>query len=181
MPDPLRDGRERRAVLRLSEPVAIESVATEADAIARAAALCAALIPEPQRREDLPAGGVLLIGGDPARVVVRITAAGVRVGAARLRFWGKRPVLVEERIGGLGHGLLPADDTAASAVLAGLVAAADALRRSELRPCGRCGDLRAPEEGAIVAKTSGACPFCARDGLSVPGDATRLDAQAQES
>lgn len=181
MPDPGRDGRERRTVLRLSEPVAIAANATEADVIARAAGLCEALLAEPRQREDLPAGGVLLIGGDPARVVVRITAAGIRVGAARLRFWGKRPVLVEERIGGIGHGLLPTDDAAASAVLAGLVAAADALRRSELLPCGRCGDLRAPEEVAIVAKTSGACPFCARAGLSLPGDPARLDVQAQES
>lgn len=120
------------------------------------------MLPQPQRQETLPGGGALLVAGDPAVAVVRVTPAGLRVAAPRLRFWGARPVLVEERVASLTHGLLPASDDAATAVLRGLCDAAAALRRSELQRCGRCHDARAPEEVAVVAKTVGACPFCGR-------------------
>jgi hypothetical protein len=153
VPDARRDGRERQAVLRLSEAGA---------EIARALRLGLPLLPEPRRQESLPGQGALLVGGDPALVVMRVTAAGIRIGAARLRFWGPRPVLVEERLATLPHSLLPRDDAAATEVLRGLCDAAAALRRSELHPCGRCRLPRAPEEVAIVAETVGTCPFCGR-------------------
>ncbi len=120
------------------------------------------LLPAPARAEALPNDGWLVVGGDPALVVVRLTSAGVRIGPARLRFWGPRPVLVEERLAGASWQLLPQDETQAEAVLAALIDAAALLRRAELRPCGRCGDARAVEEVAIIAQTRGDCPFCSR-------------------
>lgn len=120
------------------------------------------LLPAPARAEALPNDGWLLVGGDPALVVVRVTAAGLRIGPARLRFWGPRPVLVEERLAGVSWELLPAAREQALPVIAALIDAAIRLRWTELRPCGRCGEPRAPEEVAIVARTQGACPFCAR-------------------
>ena len=120
------------------------------------------LLPAPVRQEALPNGGWLLVGGDPALVVLRLTGAGLRVGPARLRFWGPRPVLVEERLSSASWELLPDDEDQARAVIAAMVQAAVLLRRSELRPCGRCGLARAAEEVAIVAETRGDCPFCAR-------------------
>ena len=123
---------------------------------------CVTLLPTPHRREALPGGGWLLVGGDPALVVLRLTAAGLRIGPARLRFWGAKPVLVEERLAAASWALLPATISDALLIVQSLVDGAVALRRAELQHCGRCSELRAPEEVAIVAETRGDCPFCLR-------------------
>jgi hypothetical protein len=125
------------------------------------AALLYDLLPAPLVVAALPGGGVVLHGGDPVLCVARITGAGLLLGPARLRFWGRRAVLVEASTARLTWSQLSADATALTALLAPLVQAAVAQRRAELLPCGRCGCPRAAEEVAIIAATSGPCPCCA--------------------
>lgn len=137
-------------------PVGAELGSTELDL--HAAAL-RSLLPAPVRASPLPSGGWLLSGGEPAMVTVRLTPAGARIGPARLRFWGPKPVLVEERLAALPWALLPADEALATAMWRGLIDAAVAVRRAELLPCPWCRAPRAPEEAAIAAR-SGRCVGC---------------------
>ncbi len=103
------------------------------------------LLPEPVTRIEAAGGGVLLSGGEPGLVVLRLNPAAVRVAVFAQKWWGAKAVLVDETLVALPWGRLPTDERAAREVVGHCVQAAIALRKSRYFQCQRCAKPRPPE------------------------------------
>ena len=129
-----------------------------------AEAWIASLLPEPVVRSELQGDAILLQGGDPGLVVVRLKPAAIRIGVFTQRWWGARGVLVDETLVALPWGRLPSDLAHAKAVVKPLIESAIALRRSRFFECERCAVARPPEWRHANRGGPDPCRMCGFDG-----------------
>jgi len=103
------------------------------------------LLPQPVQQIEAAGGSVLLIGGDPGLVALRLNSAAVRVGVFAQKWWGPRAVLVDETLVAVPWARVPMDEALARAMLGHLIEAAVVARRARFFRCERCTELRPPE------------------------------------
>ncbi|MCO4760512.1 MAG: hypothetical protein KC502_03365 [Myxococcales bacterium] len=104
-----------------------------------------ALLPMPVERIAAAGGSVLLVGGDPGLVALRLNSAAVRVGLYAQKWWGAKPVLVDETLVALPWARLPDDLGAAKIMMQHLIDAAIVARKARFFTCERCELPRPPE------------------------------------
>lgn len=119
-----------------------------------------ALLPQPVERIEAAGGSVLLIGGDPGLVALRLNSAAVRVGLFAQKWWGDKAVLVDETLVALPWARVPADLAHATMMLQHLIEAAAVARRARFFRCERCEELRPPEWEPADRLGPGACRMC---------------------
>jgi hypothetical protein len=102
------------------------------------------LLPDPIRDETQLDGDVVLVGGDPGEVIVRISGSNVSIAVYSIRWEGPHtPVVRPKQLATLNWKRLPASTTMMT--LHGLVSAAVEIRRAKYRKCERCGETKPPE------------------------------------
>ena len=120
------------------------------------------LLPDPIREETQLDGDVVLVGGDPGEVIVRISGSKVSVAVFSVRWEGPHtPVVRPKQLATLNWQRLPA--SAAMMTLHELITAAVEIRRAKYRKCERCGETNPPEwmHGEDI------CQSCAEKHLGV--------------
>ena len=122
-----------------------------------------ALLPTPVKRIEAAGGSVLLVGGDPGLVALRLNNAAVRVGVFAQKWWGAKAVLVDESLVAVPWARVPADLTQAKAMLGHLIEAAIVARQARFFRCERCVTLRPPEWLHANRLGPGACQMCGRE------------------
>lgn len=101
-------------------------------------------MPAPVREERQIDGTMVLIGGDPGEVAVRVRGSQVSVGIFGIVWQGPHtPVVCPKSIGNLNWKRLPASRLLLS--LRNLIESARELRRSTYGNCERCGETNPPE------------------------------------
>jgi len=103
------------------------------------------LLPQPVERILAAGGSVLLVGGEPGLVALRLNSAAVRVGLYAQKWWGPKPVLVDETLVAVPWARIPADPVHARAMLSHLIQAAVVARKARFFDCERCEQRRPPE------------------------------------
>ena len=102
------------------------------------------LLPDPIRDETQLDGDVVLVGGDPGEVIVRISGSKVSIAVFSIRWDGPYTTVVRpKQLATLNWKRLPASTTMMT--LHGLVSAAVEIRRAKYRKCERCGETKPPE------------------------------------
>ena len=102
------------------------------------------LLPDPVVDETQIDGDVVLVGGDPGEVIVRISGNKVSIGVFSIRLDGPHtPVVRPKQLATLKWKRLPASTTMMT--LHGLINAAVELRRAKYRKCEKCGETKPPE------------------------------------
>jgi len=102
------------------------------------------LLPDPVSEETQLDGDVVLVGGDPGEVIVRISSGKVSIAVFSIQWEGPHtPVVRPKPIATLNWQRLPASTTMMA--IHELVRAVVELRRSKYRTCGRCGETNPPE------------------------------------
>ncbi len=135
---------------------------------ASAEAWLQALLPTPVKRIEAAGGTVLLVGGDPGLVALRLNNAAVRVGLFAQKWWGARAVLVDESLVAVPWARIPADPDHAKAMLGHLIDAAIVARKARFFRCERCVTLRPPEWLHANRLGPAACQMCGREGDTSP-------------
>ena len=101
-------------------------------------------LPDPVREETQLDGEVVLVGGDPGEVIVRISGNKVSIAVYSVRWEGPHtPVTRPKQLATLKWKRLPASTTMMT--LHGLISAAIEIRRAKYRKCERCGETNPPE------------------------------------
>jgi hypothetical protein len=102
------------------------------------------LLPKPVKVEQQLGGEIVLVGGDPGEVIVRISGSKVSVAVFTIRWEGPHtPVVRPQRLGALHLRHLPASRLMMA--LYDLISTATEIRRTEYRKCERCGETNPPE------------------------------------
>ena len=102
------------------------------------------LLPDPVCDETQLDGDVVLVGGDPGEVIVRISGSKVSIAVFSIRWDGPHtPVVRPKQLATLNWKRLPA--STAMMTLHGLISAAVEIRRAKYRKCERCGETKPPE------------------------------------
>jgi hypothetical protein len=102
------------------------------------------LLPDPVREETQLDGDVVLVGGDPGEVIVRISGSKFSIAVFTIRWDGPHtPVVRPKQLATLNWQRLPA--STAMMTLHGLISAAVEIRRAKYRKCERCGETKPPE------------------------------------
>ncbi len=120
------------------------------------------LLPDPVQDDTQLDGDVVLVGGDPGEVVVRISGSKVSIAVFSVRWEGPHtPVVRPKQLATLNWKRLPASTMMVT--LHGLVSAAVELRRAKYRKCDKCGETKPPEwmHGEDI------CQSCAEQHLGV--------------
>ena len=101
-------------------------------------------LPDPVREETQLDGDVVLVGGDPGEVIVRISGSKVSIAVFSIR-WDRphTPTVRPKSLATLNWQRLPA--STAMLTLHGLINAAVEIRRAKYRKCERCGETKPPE------------------------------------
>lgn len=121
------------------------------------------LLPVPVREEPSD-DGVLLSGGDPGLVVVRVAGRGLTVSVYGVRWDGPHtPTRADRELCRVSGDDMPAELPEQAVVAAALIQAAVAIRRAKFLVCRYCGQSNPPEwqHGADV------CQGCAERHLGV--------------
>jgi hypothetical protein len=101
-------------------------------------------LPQPVAEEAVRDGSVVLVGGDPGEVVVRLTRSKASVSEYAVEWNGQNDLAVRPVLfGSVQWRRLP--EIHALASLNALIRAARDARRATYRPCVRCDRLTAPE------------------------------------
>lgn len=120
------------------------------------------LLVAPVREETQVDGSIVMVGGDPGEVIVRIGAAKLSVAVFSIRWEGPHtPVVRPEPLATLRWRRLPAPTLMMT--LHGLISAAREVRVAKYRRCERCA-LNKPPEWMHDEKT---CQSCAEQFLGV--------------
>jgi hypothetical protein len=120
------------------------------------------LLAAPVREETQLDGSVVMVGGDPGEVIVRVGAAKVSVAVFSIRWEGPHtPVVRPIHFATLSWRRLPASTLMMT--LHGLIRAAREVRTAKYRRCERCGEMN-PPEWMHDEKT---CQSCAEQHLGV--------------
>lgn len=120
------------------------------------------LLPDPLREETQVDGSVVIVGGDPGEVIVRMTGSKISIAEFTVRWEGPHtPVVRPRQVATLNWQRLPASET--MMLLHMLIEAARSTRRSKFRTCERCGETKPPEwmHGESI------CQSCAEQHLGV--------------
>lgn len=101
-------------------------------------------LPKPVREESQHDGSLVLVGGDPGEVVVRVQGSKVAVAVFAVVWNGPHtPVVCPQSIGSLNWKRIPADWLTRD--LHSLIESARELRRAKFGTCERCGKTTPPE------------------------------------
>jgi len=120
------------------------------------------LLPDPVREEIQLDGDVVLVGGDPGEVIVRIRGSKVSIAVYSVRWEGPHtPVTRPKQLATLNWKRLPASRTMMT--LHTLVESAVEIRRAKYRKCEKCGEMKPPE----WMHGEGICRSCAEKHLGV--------------
>jgi hypothetical protein len=121
------------------------------------------LLPTPVRQE-LSDDGVILTGGDPGLVVVRVSNGGVEVSVFGIRWNGPHtPTRSDRRLCYLSWEELPEDLPEQAVVVQALIQAALVARRAKFRMCRYCQRSMPPE----WQHSGDVCQGCAEKHLGV--------------
>jgi hypothetical protein len=102
------------------------------------------LLPDPFREDAQLDGDVVLVGGDPGDVIVRVGRSKVSIAVYSVRWEGPHtPVVRPKQIATLNWKRLPASRTMME--LHNLIESAVEIRRSKYGKCVRCGETNPPE------------------------------------
>lgn len=102
------------------------------------------LVPDPIREEQQLDGDVVLVGGDPGEVIVRLSGNKVSIAGYSVRWEGPHtPVVRSKQLATLNWKRLPASTTMMT--LHGLITAAIEIRRAKYRTCEKCRETKPPE------------------------------------
>lgn len=102
------------------------------------------LLPEPIRDETQLDGDIMLVGGHPGEVILRICGNKVSIAEYSVRWKGPHtPVIVPKQLAILNWNRLPSSTTMIT--LLGLISAAVKIRRAKYRRCEKCGETKPPE------------------------------------
>lgn len=102
------------------------------------------LLPDPVQDDTQLDGDVVLVGGDPGEVIVRISGSKVSIAVFSVRWEGPHtPVVHPKPLATLNWKRLPA--ITMMVMMHGLVSAAVELRRAKYRKCEKCGVTKPPE------------------------------------
>jgi hypothetical protein len=120
------------------------------------------LLAAPVREETQLDGSIVMVGGDPSEVIVRVGAGKVSVAVFSVRWEGPdTPVVRPNHFATLSWRRLPASTLMMT--LHGLIRAAREDRTAKYRRCERCGEVN-PPEWMHDEKT---CQSCAEQHLGV--------------
>jgi len=112
-------------------------------------------LPPPVDSETASDGSMVFMGGDPAEVVVHLTASSVTVSEYAGKWESPNHfVVTPRRLGLLKWRRLP--ETAMMHALSALIKAAHEIRLVHYRPCTFCGQRHPPE----VLTADDVCPSC---------------------
>ena len=120
------------------------------------------LLPQPVTEGSRLDGVIVLVGGDPGEVIVRITGSRVTVAIFTAGWEGPHtPVVHPKVLGTLYWRRLPASQMIRA--LDDLITTARDIRRAKYRKCERCGETNPPEwmDGATI------CQSCAEKHLGI--------------
>lgn len=102
------------------------------------------LLSDPVQNDRQLDGTVVLVGGDPGEVIVRISGSKVSIAVYSVRWEGSHtPVVRPMQIATLNWKRLPAATMLVA--LHGLINAGVELRRAKYRRCDKCGETKPPE------------------------------------
>jgi hypothetical protein len=119
-------------------------------------------LPQPVEQETARDGSVVLVGGDPAEVVVRITRSAVSVSEYAVEWQGPHDAAVRPvAFGTLRWRRMP--EVHALAALQTLLRAACESRRAKYRTCGYCERNTPPE----ALHDDQVCQECAQKHLGI--------------
>jgi hypothetical protein len=103
-----------------------------------------ALLGDPLREETQLDGSVVLVGGDPGEVIVRVRGSKVSVAVFSVRWEGPHtPVVRPRQLATLRWRRIP--PSTLMMTLHHLVMAAREVRKEKYRRCERCGETNPPE------------------------------------
>ena len=120
------------------------------------------LLPDPLREETQLDGSLVIVGGDPGEVIVRINGKKVSIAVFSVRWDGPHtPVVRPKQLATLNWKRFPASTMMMT--LHGLISAAIEIRRSKYRKCEKCEETQPPEwmHGEDI------CQSCAEQHLGV--------------
>jgi hypothetical protein len=112
-------------------------------------------LPQPVREEAAEDGSVLLVGGHPAEVLVRLTRSLATVSEFAVAWAGPDEAVVRPVVFGSVHWRRMPEIHALNC-LGSLIRAARDARRARFRPCAVCGRQTAPEQ----LGDNGTCAEC---------------------
>ena len=102
------------------------------------------LLAAPVREETQLDGSIVMIGGDPGEVIVRVSPGKVSVAVFSVRWEGPHtPVVRPKHFATLSWRRLPASTLMMT--LHDLIRAAREVRKATYRRCERCGEMKPPE------------------------------------
>jgi len=102
------------------------------------------LLPNPLREETQLDGSLVIGGGDPGKVIVRINGNKVSIAVFSIRWDGPgEPTVRPKQLATLNWKRLPSATTMMT--LHGLISAAIEIRRSKYRKCEKCEETIPPE------------------------------------
>jgi hypothetical protein len=120
------------------------------------------LLPKPVKVEHQLGGRIVMVGGKPGEVIVRITGSKVSVAVFTVRWEGAHARVVRLQVlGTLSWRCLPANRLMMA--LDDLVCTAAEMRRAEYRKCELCGEIKPPE----WMHNATTCQSCAEQHLGV--------------
>jgi hypothetical protein len=120
------------------------------------------LLPNPIREEQQLDGMIVLVGGDPGEVVVRIGDTRVSIAVFAVRWEGPHtPVVRPIQLAALNWKRFP--ESRLFMQLHSLIDTARELRRAKYRKCERCGETKPPE----WMHDANTCQSCAERDLGV--------------
>ena len=119
-------------------------------------------LPQPVEQETARDGSVVLVGGDPGEVIVRVTRSAVAVSEYTVEWHGPHnPVVCPIAFGTLHWRRMP--EVHALAALQILLRAARESRRAKYRTCGYCEKSSPPE----ALHNDRVCQECAQKHLGI--------------
>jgi hypothetical protein len=119
-------------------------------------------LPQPVEQETVRDGSVVLVGGDPGEVIVRLTRSAVSVSEYAVEWQGPHnPVVCPIAFGTLHWRRMP--EVHALAALQTLLRAARESRRGKYRACGYCEKNIPPE----ALYNDQVCQECAQQHLGI--------------
>lgn len=120
------------------------------------------MLPDPVAHENQLDGDVVMVGGDPGEVIVRISGNKVSVALYTVRWETPyTPVVRPKPLAALNWRSLPGSTTMTT--LHELVSAAVQMRRADFQKCSRCGETK-PSESMHEDQV---CQACAQRYLGV--------------
>jgi hypothetical protein len=120
------------------------------------------LLPNPIQEETQLDGDIILVGGDPGEVIVRISGSKVSIAVFSIRWEGPHtPIVRPKQLASLNWKRLPASQIIMALHI--LIDSAHEIRIEKFRKCERCGETIPPER----MHDKQTCQTCAERHLGV--------------